>query len=80
MELSSLIFLFQEVCFQARKMKKKTFSKSFLYFGKGNFLALKNFIKLYTLNKIGCLFNLYVSGAATEYYVNLLLALNSLYY
>ena len=79
MELSSLIFFFQEVSFQARKMKKKPFLKSFSYFGKGNFLALKNFIKLYTLNKTGYLFNVYVSGAATEYHINLFLALNSLY-
>ena len=61
---------FQEVTFWDRKINKKQLWKNFLYFGKWNFLALKNLIKLfYTLNKtpLGvtrCLSNLYYLLAA----------------
>ena len=61
------LFIFQEETFQAQKLKKKTnhSEKNFLYFGKWNYLAQKNLIKLfYALNKTplgktGCLNNLY---------------------
>ena len=41
-----LYFIFQEVTFRARKVKKNPLIKSFLYFEKWNFLApgLKNFL------------------------------------
>ena len=61
---------FQKVTFWDRKINKKQLWKNFLYFGKWNFLALKNLVKpFYTLNKTplgvtGCLSNLYYLLAA----------------
>ena len=39
--LINISLIFQEVTFQARKIEKKTFLKSFLYFGKWNFLIFQ---------------------------------------